>query len=118
MIKKTSFYFTLVMSLLFSSCQARQIQLTREGRSSYSIVIPAAATATEKSAATVLQSYIRSATGAELPVISEPGLQSAQAIFIGKCSVTAAGKFDKARDDGFSIIQSEDRLFKIGRAHV
>lgn len=114
MIKKTSFYFTLVMSLLFSSCQARQIQLTCEGRSSYSIVIPAAATATEKSAATVLQSYIRSATGAELPVISEPGLQSAQAIFIGKCSVTAAGKFDKARDDGFSIIQSEDRLFITG----
>lgn len=117
MIQKTAFLcLTVLMMFICNGCQARQIQLARDGKSSYSIVIPATPTVTEKSAATVLQSYIKSVTGAQLPVISEQAQLQGNAIFIGKCAATAAGNFNKAKDDGFSITQSDDRLFIAGKS--
>lgn len=59
------------------------ITLAQDGRSDFSLVIPANASATEEFSAQELQRYIRQATGAKLPVVRSSSRISGAAIYVG-----------------------------------
>jgi hypothetical protein len=59
------------------------ITLAQDGRSDFSLVIPADASATEEFSARELQRYIHKATGAKLPVVRSNSRISDAAIYVG-----------------------------------
>ena len=107
----------LVLSFLFHSCSdAAVLKLVKEGRSDYTIVIPAKAGKYELLAATELQKYLEEISGARLPIVGDSVNFSPKEIIIGnnrhleelRCRV----KFNTLGSDGFEI-QTRDQCLVI-----
>ena len=82
----------LALSLLLpaaAALAAEPIALTSDGKSEYTIVIPAEADAVVETAARELQEHLTEATGATLPIAKESDVSAdAPAILIGPCRRT------------------------------
>lgn len=117
-MRKVVVVFICILMMLSASSggSAAQIKLAERGSSPYFIVIPEAASKAERDAANALQSIIRAASGANLPIVKEAALRSDHAIFIGKCDRTRKSNFDLAKDDGFTIVGSDRQLFIVGKS--
>lgn len=115
-MREVAVVLSCILMMLWTTSGAGQIKLVESGRSRYFIVIPDAASKTEKDAANALRSIILAASGANLPIVKEAALRSDHAIFIGKCSRTGKGNFDLAKDDGFTIAGSGPQLFIVGKS--
>ncbi len=107
--------FLLLMTTFFS-CKAKELMLVKDGKSTFVIVLPDEPTAVEQRAATTLQSYLKSATGFNFNAVKENSFKGEQGIFIGKCKKANSLNLNKAKDDGFSIIQSGESLFIVGNS--
>ena len=85
-------------------------------RSSYTIVIGANATSSEKAAAKELRSYLSSITGCRLPLETDAAAPSANEIVVGKTNREKAGEFDRQEltNDGFVIKTVDNKLFLVG----
>jgi hypothetical protein len=97
--------FLVMAVLLMNSCKATPVNLAAQGKSAYTIVLPAAPTKSERQAAQVLQQLIRDISGVMLPVQQEDAYKGAQAIYIGACKDTKTGLLGQAGEDGFIIAQ-------------
>src|SRR5688500_14681237 len=69
---------------------AKDLVIVQDGRSDFSIVLPAAARPSEKRAAAELQSYVKQMSGAELPIITDEQPLPAHAILVGPSKHTEA----------------------------
>ncbi len=96
----------------------QQIILTRDGISSYRIVIPSAATPYETKAAKVLQDYLLQISGAALPIVSADKQGSALEIVLGQNErLDALGihfNLNALKEDGFLIKTDSSRLIIAG----
>ncbi|MES2701458.1 MAG: DUF4838 domain-containing protein [Bacteroidota bacterium] len=80
---------------------AQQITLTTDQGTEYTIVVPADASNLEQRSATVLQSYIRRISGAQLPIVTETKNMKGPAIFIGNTGM--AEELGKMRPESYLI---------------
>lgn len=115
-MKWLTFFGIMVVCWTGKGCRAQQLELASSGKTLYHIVIPDEATATEREAASFLQSYIRMAARTEIPVVPEQEAGREYVIFIGQCNEAANRGTDKADLDGFAIIQDGNRLFLTGHS--
>jgi len=94
------------------------IVLTDNEMSRYRIVVPSAATESEKKAATVLQDYLLQISGAVLPVIAADKHRSPYEIVLGQNErLEQAGvsiNLNTLKEDGFVIRTDSMRLFITG----
>lgn len=88
--------------------------LADNGRSNFTIVIPAEASKAEKHAAQVFQQYLKQISGLQLPLTTEASYKGKAAVYIGK--VEAAGRFNpkKIEGEGFIIATDNDNLYITG----
>lgn len=86
--------------------------------SRYRIVVPAAATESEKKASEVLQNYLLEISGAALPIIAADQHRSAYEIVLGQnerlAQVGVNINLNTLKEDGFDIVTDSLRLFIIG----
>ncbi|GAA4468953.1 DUF4838 domain-containing protein [Nemorincola caseinilytica] len=73
----------LLVGVSACSGSAQEVTLIDGGTSTYSIVVPAEPTNLEQRSATVLQDYIKRATGMQLAIVNEPRKTTANAIYVG-----------------------------------
>lgn len=88
--------------------------LADNGKSNFTIVIPAEASKAEKHAAQVFQQYLKQISGVQLPLTTEAGYKGKAAVYIGK--VEAAGRFNpkKIEGEGYLIATDNDNLYITG----
>src|SRR5919112_239505 len=120
--------FTLCLALLmpgfaFSQKKKKQsmppsINITENGTSRYTIIIPANATPYEQKAAAVLQDYLMKISGAALPVISSDKYRSPYEIVLGQNEridhLSLPISYAKLKEDGFTIVTDSSRLIIAG----
>ncbi|MCC7493644.1 MAG: DUF4838 domain-containing protein [Fimbriimonadaceae bacterium] len=101
-----------------SAAAQAALDLARDGRSPYQIVLPVAASPSQRYAASELQSFFEQITGAKLPVLDDAAPLPAQAILLGLTRHTGAllGTLDlKALgDDGFRLVSRGAHLCLLG----
>ncbi len=90
--------------------------LADNGASHYVIVHGENAAASEITAASELQSYLKKITGAELPIVTDSTAPTKYEIIVGKTNREADGEFDREElgDDGFVIKTVEKKLWLVG----
>ncbi len=96
--------------------------LVRDGQPMATIVISAAPNENTRRAAAELQRYVRSISGAELPIVSDDRAPTGPLILVGTNRLTAqrpewrvpAGLSPRLREEGFVIIARGDRLLLAG----
>lgn len=98
--------------------RAEGIVLAENGMSRYRIVIPSAATETEKKAATVLQQYLLEISGAALAVVRADQHRSRHEILLGQNDrlddLAVKINFNTLGDDGFALKTDSLRLIIAG----
>lgn len=104
--------FFISCLLTAGACDAApgNLVLVNNGKSNYSIVLPAEPTRADKHAADVLQQYIQLITGTRLSIVSEKGFTAKQAIYIGKCE--ASGAINAAiKGEGYVVATDNASLY-------
>lgn len=104
--------------LLCCASQALALTLVKHGKPTALIVLPAAATAVDRKAAEELQRYLKLMSGAEMPIVTEPG-PPGTAILIGRqeASVRLVGDLIDDRVlgyDGVILRTVGDKLVVLG----
>lgn len=107
----------LAVMLSFNSLEARHT-LFRNGKSSYTIVLPSDPSASERTAARELQEYIRQIGGAEIPVASIDSIRSGlfsrkTRIYVGWNERTGVQQ-PAADDEGFTVRGKGPSIFIYG----
>ncbi len=113
--------FVLLVAAAFAhGREAIAIELSREGKSAYTIVVADDATAPERSAAFELKDYCQRITGAALPIVRESDLAGGDTprILIGQTKATrslaADVKWETLGSDGIVMRSSGDTLILAG----
>lgn len=109
--KNLSFYFLIL--LLINGCslkQKKQIEMVRNGKSDFKIVIPINADQEENRAAQFLQFHIHEITGCKIPIINEGKEAAPKQIFISKSE-------EVTYPDGFKIESQEQKISILGGAY-
>ena len=89
----------------FVGSSATGLELVRDGKPVVSIIIPAKQLPVESYAAKELQYHVESATGAQLPIVSENREIPAGAhVFLGHCKAATAAKVDPSSLPGNSYV--------------
>lgn len=90
--------------------------MVANGMSAYNIVRGSSATATEITAATELQSYIKKMTGAQLPIVTDATAATDNEIVVGRTNREASGAYDRTQlgEEGYSIKTDGSKLFLVG----
>jgi len=107
-----------ILCLLVSTCSYASIQLVRNGKSDYSIILSKNASPSEHFAAAELKRYIYQISGALIPYVPDSANPPAKAIIVGDCEAfrslgqTIAGGF--MQDEAFVIRTVGDRLVIVG----
>ncbi len=87
-----------IVSLLVLGClgiaMAQSVQISKEGKSDYCIVVPDNAAPVLRFAADELSSHLKEATGAEFPIFAEAQRPSGRAAFVIGASKAASAVFD------------------------
>ena len=111
---RSGLYVLLFSLVTMCSCHssAQQLDLVKQGTSSYQIVIPSEPTKLEQKCAKVLQAYIQSISGVQLPVIAEKSGINPPGIYIGH--TLKGGKMHSAKiaAEGYAI-ESDGRDLSI-----
>src|SRR5206468_2271269 len=96
------------------------VELARDGKSGYAIVVADDAIAPEKTAARELQEHLKQVTGAELPIVTESDLAGGDAprILIGQTKMTRGLlpdlKWDTLAQDGIVLRTAGPTLILAG----
>ena len=106
---KNSILALLLLFLLLGCVKSVSIPLVKEGKSNYSIVIPANANGQEQRAAILLQKYVKLISGCELPVVTSIA-EKEHGIFIRE---VPGFKFDgyhiRTTTDGSLVVEGGQR---------
>ena len=92
------------------------LTLVENGVSEYVIVRGENASASEVTASTELQSYLKQISGAELPIVTDSTEATAKEIVVGKTNRETDGMFDREElgNDGFVIKTAGEKLYLVG----
>jgi len=82
----TSAFLVLIVFPLV--CNAQDLTLIRDGKSNYSIVVGAGASASEQRGAKELQTHLKKMSGAELPIVTDAQALPEHAILVGQTRYT------------------------------
>jgi hypothetical protein len=111
----------LLLTLRFaavSSAGQGGLEIVRNGKSDYTIVVPRNATAVEQRAASELKRYLKEISGAQLPVVSDSQAVGERLILIGETQPTRRlvrrTLLDSLEEDGFLIQTSGKNLLICG----
>lgn len=105
--------FLLVVGVSACSGTSRDLVLSENHNSTYSIVLPANPTKLESRSAVVLQDYFKRVTGKQLPVVSE-GKPTTNAIYIGATNKAGQVVMGKLPNEGYRIQVSGNDLVIAG----
>lgn len=96
--------------------QVDTLTLVNEGVSDYVIVRGANASASEVTASTELQSYLKQISGAELEIVTDDTAAVDKEIVVGKTNRETEGEFDRDElgDEGFVIKTEGSKLYIVG----
>lgn len=99
------------------ACRAAPLELVREGRSRFVIVVPDSARAWESRAGEELARVLEAAAGARLPIVSESDFGGGPALFVGRTRGAADSGIvpETLHPDGFVLRRRGDTLFIAGR---
>jgi hypothetical protein len=105
----------LATSLACTSCQAAPITIAAQGKSTFTIVLPANAPSSVQAAAKELQQDIATSTGATLP-ISKEDAATGHIISLGATSQAKAAGVDLkgVGEEGFRIVTKNDNIYILG----
>ncbi|MCQ2119601.1 MAG: DUF4838 domain-containing protein [Bacteroidales bacterium] len=107
----------LIAFLFFSNDAAAKRPLFKNGKSSYTIVLPAGASVSEKTAAKELQNYIQQISGASIPLSSMDDLSEKELkknkIIVGWCG-ECGDQQPSAEDDSFTVRSRKSNLYIYG----
>lgn len=98
------------------TAQVDTLTLVNEGVSDYVIVRGVDASASEVTASTELQSYLKQISGAELTIVTDDTSAVDKEIIVGKTNREKDGKFDRGDlgDEGFVIKTDSEKLYIVG----
>lgn len=110
-----SILFVILYAAGFNACNDN-LEIVRDGKSDYVIVIPQSPTMIEQRAAKELNEYLRRMTGVMLPVVEDNTAPANHEISIGNTNRTIplAISLDKLKQDGFYIKADAPKLFIMG----
>jgi len=117
MIKKSLLLIRVLLiaaPIILRCASLSMLELTKNGASTYSIIISERATPVERQAALELQSYLRQISGAELPIQSDTTDASKFEIIIGNTARPERIAVDSLGDDGFTIKTVNNKLVITG----
>ncbi len=107
----------LLLCLCGVAC-ATDLQLASNGQTTYRIVLPAKAIASERYAAEELQQYLRRITGASFPVVSDTAAPAQDEILLGDnqhaSNAQVAVDYARLGPDGFAVYTDRHRLVIAG----
>ena len=108
----------LIGILAGTQADAKDINLVKNGKSEYTIVLSKDASPSEKHAAKELQSFLFEISGAELPVVTEGGKSPRRMIVLGSGDALRSLKvpvdFEDLGDEGFAIKTAGPHLIIAG----
>ncbi len=105
----------LFISIMIGSCH-QDMKIVEKGFSKYTIIIPQEANKSDSTAAYYLSKYIRSMTGAEIPIKSDIVAPAVHEICIGNTMRHKLPNKGFPRD-GFLIISKEKKIYIGGGSH-
>jgi hypothetical protein len=109
--------FMLMLSFLFTSSifaqNVSRIALTTRGASQYQIVIPQHATENERTGASDLQQYLKTISGATLPIVDDGTRPQAKEIVLGQTTRRTI-ETEGLGEDGFIVQTFGEKLFLTG----
>mgnify|MGYP001154668594 CR=1 FL=1 len=105
----------IATSLACVSCQAAPITIATQGKSTFSIVLPANAPSSIQAAAKELQQDIAKSTGATLPINKEDSA-TGNIISLGQTSQAKAAGVDLkgVGEEGYRILTKNDNIYILG----
>ncbi|HTL30495.1 MAG TPA: DUF4838 domain-containing protein [Tepidisphaeraceae bacterium] len=110
MMRSIVLLITTILSVVASG-----LTLVHDGKSDYTIVLPARASPSEKRAANELQSYIEQISGAKLPIQNDDKLAPPHAILLGRnARLKESIPFAKLGPEGFTLKTSGDTVMIAG----
>ncbi len=118
-LKTTGIISGVIAVLLSYACTGNLMsdeKLIIEGRTDYSIVIPARASSIEKEAAKQLQQYLSRMSRTALPIVEEGEYKGKNAIYIGNTDFAKTGDIDfrQLEKDGYLFKRFDDNLVIAG----
>ena len=114
-INKLLMLLVFTTELIACKSHAQDIVLVNDKQSEYTIIIPEKPTPLEKKAATVLQTYIRTTTGCELPIHNEEKRHAKSAIYIGETFYGNKAYPGKLKNEGYLLeVYNSSLLIKGG----
>jgi hypothetical protein len=94
--------------------QAASIPLVNAGHSAYSIVVADHAPKAEQDAARLLQGYLKTVCGVDIPVREEKGNGDEAAIFVGRTEHLGKAALKVPGGDGFLIASDDKEIYLAG----
>ncbi len=98
---------TATLGTTLEAAPAGEIELVRNGRSRYSIVLSRKASLSEQRGARELQHFLQEMSGAELPIVSRAAKSGGHSIFVGQSAALDALKpgipYEKLGAEGFTV---------------
>lgn len=110
-------YATLLFAFCITSlmCGAQQkLLLTNNGKSDYTIIIPANATPIEQKAGKELQTYLGKISGVQLPIASDNTSAGKNEILVGKTNRVNGINYNNLGEDGLLIKTNGNKLIITG----
>lgn len=110
------FLILLITQSFYLLLSAQQLDLVKNGQSSYIIVIPEKSTTTELKAAKVMQDYLRRITGNEFDIKQDNEGETEKEILIGNVQRKAVQQLslDELQEDGLWIKTAGNKLLVMG----
>lgn len=102
--------------LITGSCKGQALKPVSNGLSAYSIVTSGDANKSDRAAGMLLKKFIKEATGADLPIVTENTYKGTMAFYVGQTSkTTTLPEFGLLQNDGFLIVTKDKNIFISGR---
>ncbi|HEX8358100.1 MAG TPA: DUF4838 domain-containing protein [Segetibacter sp.] len=113
MIKNIICFFVTIAFVTKSSAQ-NTLELVKNGKSDYKIIIPPDANEIEKQSAVVFQDYINRISGCLLPVFKQNPLAKGKQIIIGRSKLINSASLQELGNDGFIMRIIDNSLILTG----
>src|ERR1043166_3893 len=114
---KTNFFVFATVCLCSGAGELIALELISDGKAVSTIVVPDKASDMEREAAKKLSDYLKSSSGAELPIVAESQKPSGTVISVGKTrlAMTAGVTDNGLKFDGYRVVAKGRTLYLLGR---
>lgn len=103
-----------ILLILTLAVPAFALDLVKDGQSAFTIVTAATPSPTATMAASELQTFVKRATGADLPIVTEDKAPAAARIFVGPCQATEKAGIATPGLEEYTVRAINGDLFIVG----